>query len=69
MIRIDKMEAFALVVKAMENGDGKTASEIMRVISKSLKREKDNNKFSPYIEITEKKDEKLFRGISGNSVQ
>lgn len=64
MIRVDKMEAFALVVKAMENDDEKTAREIMNVISKSIKQERSNNRFSQYIEIEDKKVEKFFKGLS-----
>lgn len=63
MMKIDKMDAFALVVKAMENNDGKTASEIMKVISKSVKKEKESVKFSQYIEIEDKKVEKLFNEL------
>lgn len=62
MIKIDKMDAFGMVVKALENDD-KTASEVMKIISKSLKKEKENNKFSEYIDIEDKKDERFFKRL------
>lgn len=63
MIKIDKMDAFGMVVKALENNDDKTASEVMKIISKSLKKEKENNKFSEYIDIEDKKDERFFKRL------
>lgn len=63
MFKIDKMDAFGMVVKALENNDDKTASEVMKIISKSLKKEKENNKFSEYIDIEDKKDEGFFKRL------
>lgn len=63
MSSIDKMDAFALVVKALDNDDAKTANEIMRIINKSIMQEKENNIFSQQIEIIDRKDEKYFREL------
>ncbi|MDD3138880.1 MAG: hypothetical protein PHX08_07910 [Lachnospiraceae bacterium] len=69
MVKVNKMDAFSMVVRAMEKNDGKTASEIMKVISKSLNKEKRENKFSEYIEIMDKKDEKYFRELLKKDLQ
>ena len=63
MISIDKMEAFELVVRALEKEDGKTASEMMKIIAKSIKDDKENNRFSQQIEVVDKKDEKLIKEL------
>ena len=46
MIRVDKMDVFAMVVEALERDDPQTASALMQIISKSIKKEK---KFNVYI--------------------
>lgn len=46
MVSIDKIEAFSMVVKAMEKDDMETASEVMKIISRSIEKEKKSNKFS-----------------------
>lgn len=51
MVSIDKIEAFSMVVKAMEKDDMETASEVMKIISRSIEKEKKSNKFSNKIDI------------------
>ena len=63
MISVDKMEVFALVVKAVEKNDNRTASELMRIISKSIQQDRENNSFSERIEISNKKDEQLIKRL------
>ena len=36
---------------------------MMAVVSRSLKKDKENNKYSPYININNKKDAYLFKNI------
>lgn len=60
MIQVNKMEAFALVVKALDKNDAVTASEIMKIIKKSMIFDKEKNQFSEIIEIADKKDERVY---------
>ena len=60
MIQVNKMEAFALVVKALDKNDAVTASEIMKIIKKSMVFDKEKNQFSEMIEISNKKDERVY---------
>lgn len=66
MLRIDKMDIFTMVVEAIERNDSETASELMQIISKSIKKEKKNDKFLQQIEINNKKDEKLVKQLLNN---
>lgn len=66
MLRIDKMDIFTMVVEAIERNDSETASELMQIISKSIKKEKKSNKFLQQIEINNKKDEKLVKQLLNN---
>lgn len=54
MYKISKVDAFILVVEAMDHGDINTANEILRIISKSIRKETVNS-FSSVLEIKEKK--------------
>ena len=63
MISIDKVEAFTLVVEALERNDSDTASKLMKIISESIKKEKQDNHFSFVINIDNKKDEKLIQRL------
>lgn len=63
MIRVDKMDVFAMVVEAIERDDPQTASALMQIISKALKNERKKDKFSEEIVINNKKDEKLIKQL------
>lgn len=63
MIRIDKIEAFSLVVRALDKDDTKTAGELMRIITKSIQKDRESNSFSEIIEISDRKDEQLIRRL------
>ncbi len=63
MIKIDKMEAFEIVVKLVEANKNKMANDLMRIISKSIEEDKKNKCFSKCIEITNKKDEKFVANL------
>lgn len=63
MIRIDKMEAFEIVVRLVEMNENTMANELMRIISKSIQEDKKNKRFSKCIEITNKKDEKFIANL------
>lgn len=63
MIKIDKMEAFEIVVKLVETNENQKANELMKIISKSIEEDKINNRFSKCIEITDSKDEKMVRNL------
>ena len=40
MIKIDKMEAFEIVVRLVEANENKMANDLMKVISKSIEEDK-----------------------------
>ena len=63
MIKIDKMEAFEIVVRLVEANENKMANDLMKVISKSIEEDKKNKRFSKSIEITNKKDEKFVANL------
>lgn len=63
MIRIDKIEAFSLVVRALDKDDTQTAGELMRIITKSIQKDRESNSFSEVIEISDRKDEQLIRRL------
>ena len=44
MIKIDKMEAFGIVVKLVETNENQMANELMKIITKSMEQDKRNNK-------------------------
>ena len=63
MIKIDKMEAFEIVVKLVETNENQKANELMKIISKSIEEDKINNRFSKCIEITDSKAAKMVRNL------
>ena len=63
MIRIDKIEAFSLVGRALDKDDTQTAGELMRIITKSIQKDRESNSFSEVIEISDRKDEQLIRRL------
>ena len=63
MIRIDKMDAFAIVVRLVEVNENERANELMKIISKSIKEDRENKRFSKCIEVTDKKDEKFLSNL------
>lgn len=63
MIKIDKMEAFGIVVKLVETNENQMANELMKIITKSMEQDKRNNKFSKCIEVTDPKVEKMVRNL------
>lgn len=67
MISIDKVEIFSMVVQAMDKNDMRTASDLMKIISKSIDKEKKSNQFSFEIKVDNKKDEKLIRKLREES--
>lgn len=61
MIKISKIDAFDLIIEALENGDEKTANEILKIIQDSI--EKEDSRFSENINVNKKKDKKYFKKI------
>ena len=68
MISINKIDAFSLVIEAIEKNDVTTANEMMKIISKSIQQEKKNNNFSQQIDIVDKKDVKYYKELSKNQL-
>lgn len=64
MIKILKTDAFNLVAKALENDDEKSANDILQIISKSIIKNSNQIIFSPYIEIKDKKEIKIFKSTA-----
>ena len=63
MIKIDKMDAFSIVVRLVEANENEKANKLMKIISKSIEEDKKNKRFSKCIEITDKKDEKFVGNL------
>lgn len=61
MCEIEKIDAFSLVVKAMEKGDEKTANRMLQIIMKSIRQSQKVKSKSNLIEIRDEKDAQLFR--------
>lgn len=59
-MELDKMEAFSIVVKLTEKDKFDMANEMMRIISKSIREDQKNNRFSPVIKIKNKRDERFI---------
>lgn len=63
MYRIKRLDAFALVVKALERGDEKTANKMMQIIVKEIQKNKTSKNQSLVIEIENAKDAHLFKEL------
>lgn len=64
MPKVDKIDAFSLVVKALDRGDNASANEMMKVLSDAIKwSEKQNKKTTSEIELTDEKGCRLFREV------
>ena len=63
MIKLEKMEAFSIVVRLVEINENKMANELMKIITKSIEEDKVHKRFSQYIEVTDKKDEKTLANL------
>lgn len=67
MIYITKVAAYAAVMDSIEKDDITKANEMMKIIAKTLKREKQDNVFTPYVLLETKKEEILF-GVANNKI-
>ena len=64
MPKVDKIDAFSLVVRALDKGDREKAAEMMRIISESIQNEEKQGKIvSRLIEINGEREWKLFQEI------
>ena len=64
MPKLDKFDAFSLIVKALDKGDEKRANEMMRIITKSIMRaEKENKKSLNQIEIFDEREVAYFKEL------
>ena len=64
MPKVDKIDAFSLVVRAMDRGDKEKAAKMMRVISESIQNEEKQGKIvSRLIEINGEEEWKLFHEL------
>lgn len=63
MYKISRVIALSEIMEKIEDNNYKEANKMMAVVSKSLKKDKENNKYSPYININNKKDAFLFKNI------
>lgn len=61
MIKVLKTDAFLGVAKALEKNDSQTANDILKIISKSIQKDKSKITFSPYIEISDKRDMRIIK--------
>lgn len=63
MYKISRVIALSEIMEKIEDNNYIEANKMMAVVSKSLKKDKENNKYSPYININNKKDAFLFKNI------
>ena len=63
MHEINKIDAFALIVKTLERGDEKKANKMMRVVVRSIQKNKDETRSSLNIKIRDEKDANLFKDL------
>lgn len=63
MSRISRFDAVREVIVAMDNGEIGKANEMMKVIMRTIDEDKENIKSTEYIELKNKKEEKLFDKI------
>lgn len=63
MYRISRVMALLEIMEKIEENNYIEANKMMAVVSRSLKKDKENNKYSPYININNKKDALLFKNI------
>ena len=60
MYRISRVMALSEIMEKIEENNYIEANKMMAVVSRSLKKDKENNKYSPYINIYNIKDALLF---------
>lgn len=64
MPKLDKIDAFSLVVKTLDKGNEKKANEMMRIITKAnMRAAKENKKPSNQIEILDEKELAYFKEL------
>lgn len=54
MYRISRVMALSEIMEKIEENNYVEANKMMAVVSRSLKKDKENNKYSPYININNK---------------
>lgn len=63
MYKISRVMALSQIMEKVEENNYIEANKMMAIVSKSLKKDKKNNKYSPYININSKKDAYLFKNV------
>ena len=64
MPKVNKIDAFSLVIRAMDRGEKEKAAKMMRVISESIYNEEKQGKIaSRLIEINGEEEWKLFQEL------
>ena len=63
MYKISRVIALSEIMEKIEENNYVEANKMMAIVSKSLKKDKKNNKYSPYINIKNKKEAFLFKNI------
>lgn len=63
MYKISRVIALSEIMEKIDENNYIEANKMMAVVSKSLKKDKKNNKYSPYININNKKEAFLFKNI------
>lgn len=64
MVQINKIDAFEQVIKAIDQNNLETASEIMKVLSQSIQKDKSMKNFSEKIQISKQEYEKYFKCLT-----
>lgn len=68
MMQINKIDAFEQVIKAIDQNNLETASEIMKVLSQSIQKDKSMKNFSDKIQISKKEYEKYFKCLTADDL-
>lgn len=63
MYRISKVSAISEVMEKIEQNNYEDANKMISIITKSIKNDKKNNQYSPYIILKTKKEALLFEGV------
>ena len=63
MSTISRFDAFREVIGAVDNGEIDKANEMMKIIMRTIDTDKENVKTTKYIQLQNKKEEKLFNKV------
>ena len=63
MSRVSRIDAFNEIARLIEENDFTRANEMLKILGDSIKKDKEDNTYSEYIELKNKREEMLFMRI------